>query len=479
MLFPTTEFAIFFALVFLGHWLLNPHPVRWKIFMIVASYFFYGWFTISYVWLLAASSSIAQLGALGVHRARNDRQRKWAMIAGVAGLLGLLGYFKYYQFFSLNVYNGLNKLGVHSPFPVIAVLLPIGISFYTFMGISYVVDVYRRETRPATWIDAFVYLSFFPHLVAGPIVRTEELVPQIRSKRDPRNIDFSRAAYLIMGGLFKKVVLSSFVATAIVDPVFKAPTQHSSLEILFAIYGFAVQIFCDFSGYTDIAIGLALLLGFQFPQNFDRPYTARSLQDFWRRWHMTLSRWLRDYLYIPLGGSRGTEFQTYRNIMLTMLLGGLWHGAGWLFLVWGGIQGVGQCLGRYRRQQRIAAGLPPQDDSPLAVVRQRFVTFQIVCLGWVFFKAGSDPTASIGTAFTILKRLFTAWGPAPLVTPLVVGAVALGIGMQYVPRGTGEKVRVALSRMGPIAQGTALGLTLFAITTLGPQGVAPFIYFQF
>ena len=210
MLFPTTEFAIFFALVFLGHWLLNPHPVRWKVFMIAASYFFYGWWTISYVWLLAAASTIAQLGALGVHHAKNDRQRKWAMIAGVGGLLGLLGYFKYYQFFSLNVYNGLNRLGIHSPLSVTTVLLPIGISFYTFMAISYVVDVYRRETQPSSWLDTFVYLSFFPHLVAGPIVRTEELVPQIRAKRDPRNIDASRAAYLIMGGLFKKVVLSSY-----------------------------------------------------------------------------------------------------------------------------------------------------------------------------------------------------------------------------------------------------------------------------
>ena len=479
MLFPTTDFAIFFAAVFLGHWLLNPHPVRWKVFMIAASYFFYGWWTISYVWLLAAASTIAQLGALGVHHAKNDRQRKWAMIAGVGGLLALLGYFKYYQFFSLNVYNGLNKLGVHSPLPVITVLLPIGISFYTFMAISYVVDVYRRETQPSSWIDTFVYLSFFPHLVAGPIVRTEELVPQIRAKRNPRNIDASRAAYLIMGGLFKKVVLSSFVATAIVDPVFRAPNQHSSLEILFGIYGFAVQIFCDFSGYTDIAIGIALLLGFRFPQNFDRPYTARSLQDFWRRWHMTLSRWLRDYLYIPLGGSRGSEAKTYRNIMITMLLGGLWHGAGWLFLFWGGIHGVGQCIGRYRRKQRLAAGLPAEDDARLAVFWQRFWTFQIVCLGWVFFKVGSDPTASLGTAFTILKRLFTAWGPSPLVTPLVVGAIALGIGMQYIPEGTGERVKVWLSRLGPVAQGTALGLTLFAITTLGPQGVAPFIYFQF
>jgi alginate O-acetyltransferase complex protein AlgI len=479
MLFPTIDFAIFFAVVFLGHWLLNHRPVPWKLFMIAASYFFYGWWTLSYVWLLAASSTMAQLGALGVHHAKTDRGRRWAMIAGVAGPLGLLAYFKYYGFFALNVYNTLNRFGIHSPFRVLSVLLPIGISFYTFMGISYVVDVYRRETQPASWLDAFVYLSFFPHLVAGPIVRTEELVPQIRARRDPRNLDSSRAAYLIMGGLFKKVVLSSYVATAIVDPVFKAPVQHSALEILFGIYGFAVQIYCDFSGYTDIAIGVALLLGFKFPQNFDRPYTARSLQDFWRRWHMTLSRWLRDYLYIPLGGSRGPRWKTYRNIMLTMLLGGLWHGAGWMFLIWGGIHGTGQVAGHWRRTRRRELGLPEQDDRPMARVVQRIATFHLVCLGWVFFKVGSDPTASLGTVWTILGRLFTAWGPSPLVTPLLLGVIVLAIGMQYIPEGTGERVRVAFSRMGVAAQGVALGTVLFAITTLGPQGVAPFIYFQF
>ncbi|MDP9343111.1 MAG: MBOAT family protein [Actinomycetota bacterium] len=474
MLFPTIDFAVFFGVVFLGHWLLNPHPVRWKLFMLAASYVFYGWWTTSYVWLLAASSTIAQLGALGVHHAKTERQRRWAMIGGVAGLLGLLGYFKYYDFFVQNVYNGLNRLGVHSPFPLISVLLPIGISFYTFMGISYVVDVYRREAEPAGWLDAFVYLSFFPHLVAGPIVRTNELVPQIRARRDPRNVDSSRAASLIMGGLFKKVVLSSFLATAIVDPVFRAPAQHHSLEILLAVVGYAVQIYADFSGYTDIAIGVALLLGFRFPQNFDRPYTARSLQDFWRRWHMTLSRWLRDYVYIPLGGSRGPRWTTYRNILLTMLLGGLWHGANWTFVAWGGLHGVGQCTGRWRRERRLEAGLPEMDETPGARLRQRVGTFALVCLGWVFFRADS-----FGTAWTLLRRLFTAWGPAPLATPLVMGAIALGIGMQYAPSDLGERVRVGFSRLSVVAQGLALGGTLFAVTTLGPQGVAPFIYFRF
>jgi len=440
----------------------------------VASYFFYAWWEVSYVWLLAVASVITQLGAVGVDRARTDRGRKLAVWLGVGGLLGLLGYFKYYNFFSQSVLNGMADLGVPISIPLVNVILPVGISFFAFMGISYVVDVYRGRIKPAGWLDLFVYMSFFPHLVAGPIVRGEELLPQIRTRRDPRRIDVGRATYLIWAGLFKKVVLSSFLATAIVDPVFRDPGRHSALEVLFAVYGYAVQIYADFSGYTDIAIGVALLLGFQFPQNFDRPYTARSLQDFWRRWHITLSRWLRDYLYIPLGGSRGSPRRTEVNIMLTMLLGGLWHGAAWTFVAWGGLHGTGQVVGRRRRSARTARGLPPLAEDPAARAWQRVATFHLVCLGWVFFRA-----ESFGVAATMLWRLVVGWGPAPLVTPLVVGAIALGIGMQYLPERWGEAVRVGMSRMQPAVLGVSLGSMLFLITTLGPQGVPEFIYFQF
>ena len=203
-----------------------------------------------------------------------------------------------------------------------SVVLPVGISFFTFMAISYIVDIYRRELEPASLAKFGAYLSFFPHLVAGPIVRGSELLPQLETPRDPRRVDTSRAFYLIATGLFKKVVIANYLATHIVDQVFGAPVQHSSLETWIAVYAYAVQIYADFSGYTDMAIGIALLLGFQFPQNFDSPYTAVSIQDFWRRWHMTLSRWLRDYLYIPLGGNRKGEPRTYLNLMVTMLLGG-------------------------------------------------------------------------------------------------------------------------------------------------------------
>ena len=267
-------------------------------------------------------------------------RQKTLLWLAVGGNLAVLGYFKYYDFFVSSTENLATLVGLDIPLDVRTVILPVGISFYTFMGISYIVDVYRGDTEPTTLEKFAVYLSFFPHLVAGPIVRPNELIPQIETPRSPRRVDTSRAFYLIAAGLFKKVVISSYLAGHIVDEVFANPDQYSSLEILIAIYAYAVQIYADFSGYTDIAIGIALLLGFTFPQNFDSPYAAVSIQDFWRRWHMTLSRWLRDYLYIPLGGSRRGVAITYRNLLLTMLLGGLWHGAGWTFVAWGLIHGI-------------------------------------------------------------------------------------------------------------------------------------------
>ncbi len=474
MLFPTIDFAIFFAVAFAANWLLNPYPRAWKLAMLAASYLFYSWWDWRFVFLLAASSAIAHFGAVAVTRARDPRRRKVALASALTGHLGLLGWFKYYGFLSTNIDNAFHAMSAGRLVPLLQVTLPVGISFFTFMGMSYVVDVYQGKIQRARPVDLAVYLSFFPHLVAGPIVRGGELLPQIRRRRDPSGIDLPRAMWLIAAGLAKKVVLSSYVATAIVDPVFQAPRAHTSLEILFAIYGYAVQIYADFSGYTDIAIGLALLLGFRFPDNFDAPYTARNLQDFWKRWHMTLSRWLRDYLYIPLGGNRGSELFVARNILITMILGGLWHGAAWTFVAWGAVHGVGQVIGHARRQRRIGAGLGPLADGPVRAWFQRLATFHIVCLGWVFFRADS-----FSTAWTILWRLVTAWGRAPLVNPLVVLAVIAGIGTQFVPGDLVGRLQGLFARQRLAVQGLALGVVLLAITTLGPAGVAPFIYFRF
>jgi len=478
VLFPTIDFAIFFGIVFLVNWLARPYPRTWKILILAASYVFYGWWDWRFVFLLAASTCITIVGGRAIHTRRSEKARRAALVVTVAAELGLLGYFKYTDFVIASVDNGLHRLGVHGvPLTPLLVTLPVGISFFTFMGLSYVIDIYRRKLAPSPALDVAVFVAFFPHLVAGPIVRGSDLLPQIAraERRDPRRIDLPGAAYLIWAGLFKKVVISSYVSTAIVAPVFNAPHLATAPEIVLAAYGYAVQIYCDFSGYTDIAIGCAMLLGFAFPQNFDAPYTARSLQDFWRRWHMTLSFWLRDYLYIPLGGSKGTRSEMYRNIMITMILGGLWHGAAWTFICWGGLHGIGQCVGHHRRDRRVRRGLPPQSEQPLAQAWQRFATFNLVCLGWIFFDA-----STVNDAFTLIGRLVTTWGePAPLVRLPVAAAILGSIALQYVPRSLSLRAEEAFARLGMAAKAGVLALGLLAITTLGPPGVAPFIYYKF
>ena len=476
MLFPTVDFAIFFVLVFVGHWLLNHQSRAWKWFMIGASYVFYAWWNWRFVFLLVGVSLLAQTGAIAVARTRSPRARLVVNGIAVTGLLLPLAFFKYYGFLAVNVTNVLSSLGLESSIPLIQVVLPVGISFFTFMAIAYVVDVYRGDFEVASWTDAFLYLSFFPHLVAGPIVRPNELIPQLRERRDERHVDVAGAAWLILGGLFKKVVVSSYLAAQIVDPVFGDPAQRSAPDALFGILGYAIVIYADFSGYTDMAIGVAKLLGFQFPRNFDRPYAARSIQDFWRRWHMTLSRWLRDYLYIPLGGNRRGERRTYVNVMITMILGGLWHGAAWTFVFWGAFHGGLLAAHQWRaRHAEADTKATESGERRLDFMRQRAATFALVCVGWVFFRADS-----METAFSLLGRLITGWWtPSESLTPLVVFTIAGMLAMQFWPRGFGLWLQSGLSRLKPAPLGIVFALALLVIVILGPSGVAPFIYFQF
>ncbi len=460
MLFPTVTFAVFFLVVLPVSWALQPHQRAWRAFIVLASYVFYGWWDWRFVFLLAGSTVVNHVLAVAIHRAGSRAARKALLGTAVAFDLGLLAWFKYAGFFASSADNLLGTGWI------VNVALPIGISFYTFMAISYVVDTYRGLLVPASFARFAVFQAFFPHLVAGPIVRASELLPQLETPRDPRKVNVARAYFLILTGLFLKVVIANHLATHIVDDVFAAPSRHSSLEVLVAVYGYAVQIFADFCGYTNIAIGVALLLGFEFPQNFDAPYTAVSLQDFWRRWHMTLSRWLRDYLYIPLGGNRKGRILTYRNLLLTMVLGGLWHGAAWTFVVWGGIHGVGLAVER-------AIGWRP--TSTAAQWFGRVLTFHVVCFGWVFFRADSFQRAG-----EVLTRLVTAWGrPSPLVTTSVVLAIAVGLGGQYLRPGSVAGLVAGFRRLPVAAQASCVGVVLALINTLGPEGVAPFIYFRF
>lgn len=471
MLFPTLTFAVFFTVVFTGNWLLRQSPVMWRVGMLGASLVFYGWWDAGFVLLILVSIVgnwlIGQMVWRSLAPDGSTHASRLAVGVGVAANLALLGWFKYYGFFATSVVNAFADIGVDISPPLVEVTLPVGISFFTFQAMSYVIDLGRGTIRPMTLLDFGVYLSFFPQLVAGPIVRASEFAPQLETIPDPRYVNSAEGFRLILSGLFKKVVVSSYLASEIVDPVFAVPEQHSALEVLVAVYGYAIQIYADFSGYTDIAIGCALLLGFRFPQNFNSPYRSLSLQEFWRRWHMTLSRWLRDYLYIGLGGNRLGLRRTYVNLAIVMLLGGLWHGAAWTFVIWGAIHGVWLAAERFMDRER---GFRLDRVNP---VLGWLVTFHIVCLGWVFFRA-----ESFDAAMSMLSRL-GSWEEAPLVTAGVVATIGAMLALQFLPAAAPMAVTRWLGERRWATQGAILGVGLVLIDVLGPEGVAPFIYFQF
>ena len=464
MLFPTVQFAIFFPIVLTISWALMSRPRAWKPFILLASYFFYacaGW---RFVFLLAGVTVVNQGAAVLLHRT-SDELRRRAIVAGAVAIdLGALAVFKYYSFFAQQWANALGDVGVTGgTLPLLTIALPVGISFFTFQAISYVVDVKRRQVEPANALDFAVYLSFFPHLVAGPIVRAREFLPQLATPRDPSRVAVGSGLSLIALGLVKKVVIADYLARTVVDPVFAVPQAYHGPDVLLASYGYAAQIYCDFSGYTDMAIGLALLLGFVFPQNFRSPYRATGFRDFWRRWHMTLSRFLRDDLYIPLGGNRHGRLSTYRNLMITMVLGGLWHGAAWTFVLWGAFHGLGLATehalgGRLR--------LP-------GWLRWLF-TFNLIVLGWMLFRA-----QSLSDFGTLVSHLFSP-GHATLWSAPVIVAILLVVGLQLLPPRPLERLQVRIESLRPVLLGAGLAVVIaFAGATVSSQGVPPFIYFRF
>jgi alginate O-acetyltransferase complex protein AlgI len=474
VLFPTVEFGVFFPIVFLGNWLLRPHPGAWRAFMLVASYVFYasffrgdwiGWGPKQqYPLVLVALTVANQVCATGAARADRPAGRRGWVIAAVVIDLGTLAWFKYYDFLRGNLADwGLEML------PALEVFLPVGISFLVFQALSYVIDAGRGTLRPARLIDLATYLSFFPHVMAGPLVRGSEILPQLRTVPDPRSIPAAHALRLIAGGMIKKVVIAGYLAGAVVDDVFAAPEKYGNADLLLATYGYALQIYADFSGYTDMAIGFALLLGIRFPQNFDAPYRSASIQEFWRRWHMTLSRWLRDYLYVPLGGNRKGPRRTAINLFLVMLIGGLWHGADWKFVIWGGLHGTYLLVERWwwRRQGRPegpeAAGWSPW---------RWLLTFHLVCVAWIFFNARTTDVA-----LTMLGRLVTVWEAPTLLDGWLVVVLAGMIAAQFVPERIPRLAETVFSRVPLVVQGLALAAVFLIVERVGD--VTSFIYQQF
>ena len=349
------------------------------------------------------------------------------------------------------------------------IILPVGISFYTFQTMSYSIDIYRNNLKPTkSLLDFALFVGFFPQLVAGPIVRAKDFLHQLSSnKREP--IQMGRATKLILGGLFKKIVIADLLATEIVDGVFRNPAGSTGLETLIGIYGYALQIYGDFSGYSDIAIGIALLLGFQFSDNFNQPYRALSLQDFWRRWHISLSSWLRDYLYIGLGGNRNGRLKTYRNLLATMILGGLWHGAAWTFVAWGLLHGGGLAV-----ERAVAQRIEKKEDTKLRRFLRGFFTFHLVCAGWVFFRS-----IDIERAFEVFAALGNSWTSAPSMNWGIASVLLIGVLMQTCKTGKFDRFWNQFAALPAIVQGVAIAVVVVGMDLLGPDGVAPFIYFQF
>src|SRR6478752_8721560 len=417
MLFPTSAFLIFFLVVAAAMVALDTKFTAKKAVLVVASYFFYAQWDWRFCFLLAFSSAVSYLAGLLIDRARDDRGRRIVLGVAVAVHLSLLGTFKYFDFFVLSANELARALGFTHELPFLEILLPVGISFFTFHGISYVTDVYRGDVAVCrNPLDMALYMSFFPQLVAGPIVRAAYFLPQLaRPSTEP--IPIAPALLLILSGLFKKVVIANYLATGLVDPVFSAPTSYGGPDLLLATYGYAVQIFCDFSAYSDMAIALAALCGFRFPINFNQPYRAQSLHEFWHRWHISLSTWLRDYLYKPLGGNRHGRWKTYRNLLLTMLLGGLWHGAAWKFIAWGALHGGGLAV-----ERMLEPWIGRRALSPAAKIIATLIVFHFVCLAWIFFRAEDFAVASL-----YIGGLASGWGEGvQQAGPFVVALIAIG-----------------------------------------------------
>ena len=470
MHFNSLEYAVLLSLAFLGYWgLWRLRALRLGV-LLLASYIFYAWWNPAYLVLILLSSALDYLVGARLYRAASTGQRKAWLLCSLVGNLGLLATFKYFNFFAASASAALQWGGLPVPPVALDVVVPVGISFYTFQSLSYTIDIYRQRLKPVdSPLSFLLFVAFFPQLVAGPIVRAAELLPQLRAAPALGQGDAGRGLLLICGGLLKKAVIADLLAINLVDRVFGSPQLYTSAELLLGVYGYALQIYCDFSAYSDIAIGSALLLGLSLPRNFNAPYRAADLGEFWRRWHISLSSWLRDYLYISLGGSRGSAWKTYRNLALTMLLGGLWHGAAWTFVAWGALHGVGLALTRATQRWRPARS----GTWPLHLIKVAG-TFHLVCLGWVFFRA-----TSFAVAWELLAGLLQlSWGTAN-VTPLLWGLLAAGLATHLVPDPVMRKANELAARLPAAALGAMVVVVVLVVLKAGTAGVVPFIYFQF
>jgi D-alanyl-lipoteichoic acid acyltransferase DltB (MBOAT superfamily) len=471
MVFNSVQYFVLLAVVCALYWGLRGRRRARILVLLAASYVFYGAWDWRFTSLLALSSVVDYTVALRMEATDDAGRRRRLLLVSLAVNLGVLGFFKYFGFFVESAAALLEAVGMRADPPVLRIVLPVGISFYTFQTMAYTIDVYQRRFHAIRDFPVFAtYVAFFPQLVAGPIERARRLLPQLQDP--PHHLepnDVTTGVALIGLGLFKKIVIADALAP-VVDEVFASPEGAGWVAAVVATYAFALQIYADFSGYSDIARGSARLLGIRLVRNFEQPYLSRNITEFWRTWHISLSQWLRDYLYIPLGGNRRGPRRTMINLALTMLLGGLWHGAAWTFVFWGGLHGAYLAVHRLWRRRT------PADTEPLPRGRDiwRVVgTFHLVCLAWVFFRADSFTAAA-----TMLARVATfAGGQLPvdgLPLVLLAGAVMLAIDIEQ--RRTGMHVP-HLQR--PWVRGALAGAATAGVLLFSGQAAVPFLYFQF
>ena len=484
MIFSSGLF-LFCALLFLPIYILLRNRTAMRILFVASfSLFFYYESSGMYVLILLFSATMDYFIGRAMGGSENPRVRRGLMALSVLVNLGLLSYFKYFYFLLDLTQMALAAFGLSAPLDVPLeardYFIPAGISFYTFQTLSYTVDIYRGEIRPLRkWIDYLFYLSFFPQLVAGPIVRAKDFIPQIHRRPQLLKAEYGEALALIISGLIKKAIIGDFIGANLVDQVFAEPSRFTGIENLFATYGYAMQIYCDFSGYSDMAIGIALLLGFRFNINFDSPYQSGSITEFWRRWHISLSSWLRDYLYIPLGGNRKGRIRTYINLFLTMLLGGLWHGAALRFVLWGAIHGVALAL--HKLYLSTITRLGWRREKPLWIQRflGQIITFHLVCFAWIFFRADSMETAT-----TVISQIAGHFSPEVFLQFVegyrgVLIIMAIGYLLHFTSYRQEQWFRSWITNRNFVIQAAVFILVIFAMLQIRSADAQPFIYFNF
>ena len=475
MLFNSLDYILFLGIAIAGFWLLARHAQLRIIFVFVASCLFYMAWHPAYIVLILGSTLVDYVVGLRIHATNNAKARKRWLIVSLVSNLGLLGLFKYFNFASqatadvLGLFFGVE---IATP-PFLDVLLPVGISFYTFQTLSYTIDIYRRKLEPTRNFFQFAFfVTYFPQLVAGPIVRASQLLPQLRRKITLRDEQVTRGLFLIATGMVKKVVIADYLSVNLVDRVFDQPDLYSAAEVVIALYGFTMQIYCDFSGYTDVARGSAKLMGLELPENFDRPYQSASPAEFWRRWHITLSTWLRDYLYFPLGGSRVGPLRAYWNLWLTMFLIGIWHGASWTFVVYAILQSMAMVIHRffYRRSGRTGDTV----DSWQIHAFKVFWALQFVVFSRILFRA-----TSLQNAVDVTTRLGSGTFSVAQISLGIWAMLFLTFAAHYTPKRWFESIELGFKSMPAPAQGVALAALGFILSVVATSEVVPYIYFQF